>query len=151
MLTSSPTTTPLLNAKEAYRQWARVYDAEQNPVLKLEERSLQVLLPDLAGRAVLDLGCGTGRWLEKFAVQNTQSLLGVDASPEMIAIARERMGDRATIVCSDWESLEHPADSVDIVVCSFLLGYVADPEGLALRIRTLLRAGGVLFPAPPAG
>ena len=143
MPTSPP--TPLLNAKQAYRRWAHVYDTEQNPLLRLEERYLQVLIPDLAGRAVLDLGCGTGRWLERFASQNAQSLVGVDSSPEMIAIARKRMGERATLICSDWETFEQPAGSVDIVVCSFMLSYVADPEGLALRIRDILRTGGVIF------
>jgi cytosine/adenosine deaminase-related metal-dependent hydrolase/ubiquinone/menaquinone biosynthesis C-methylase UbiE len=145
MPTSLPTTTPLLNAKEAYRRWAHVYDQEHNPVLELEERYLQVLLPDLAGRAVLDLGCGTGRWLERCASRNTKSLVGVDSSPEMIAIARKRMGERATLICSDWETFEQPAGSVDIVVCSFVLSYVADPEGLARRLRDILRTGGVIF------
>jgi cytosine/adenosine deaminase-related metal-dependent hydrolase/ubiquinone/menaquinone biosynthesis C-methylase UbiE len=141
----APPPTPLLNGKQAYRRWAHVYDTEQNPLLRLEERYLEILLPDLAGRAVLDLGCGTGRWLERFASQNTKNLVGVDSSPEMIAIARKRMGERATLICSDWETFEQPAGSVDIVVCSFVLSYVADPEGLAFRIHDILRTGGLIF------
>jgi ubiquinone/menaquinone biosynthesis C-methylase UbiE len=43
---------------------------------------------DLAGRRVLDIGCGTGRFLAQLAV--VAKAWGVDASPEMLEVARTR-------------------------------------------------------------
>ena len=46
---------------------------------------------DLRGRRVLDLGCGTGRLAEPLAERATARVWGVDASPEMLAVAREKL------------------------------------------------------------
>ena len=48
----------------AFDAWAQVYDTQANPLLVLEERFLRRLLPDIDGKDILDIGCGTGRWLE---------------------------------------------------------------------------------------
>jgi SAM-dependent methyltransferase len=45
---------------------------------------------DLAGRRVLDIGCGTGRFLAQLA--EIARAWGVDASPEMLEVARTRAG-----------------------------------------------------------
>jgi ubiquinone/menaquinone biosynthesis C-methylase UbiE len=45
---------------------------------------------DLAGRRVLDIGCGTGRFLAQLA--KIANAWGVDASPEMLEVARTRAG-----------------------------------------------------------
>lgn len=45
---------------------------------------------DLAGRRVLDIGCGTGRFLAQLAP--VAKAWGVDASPEMLEVARTRAG-----------------------------------------------------------
>jgi ubiquinone/menaquinone biosynthesis C-methylase UbiE len=45
---------------------------------------------DLAGRRVLDIGCGTGRFLSQLA--DVAKAWGVDASPEMLEVARSRVG-----------------------------------------------------------
>ena len=66
-----------------------------NPMLSLEERFLAPILPKLRGQDVLDVGCGTGRWLEKMAKRHATSLTGVDASPEMLERASEKLGRRA--------------------------------------------------------
>ena len=45
---------------------------------------------DLAGRRVLDIGCGTGRALEAMAARGSR-VWGVEPEPEMAALARERV------------------------------------------------------------
>jgi SAM-dependent methyltransferase len=49
-----------------------------------------ILEADLAGRRVLDIGCGTGRFLAQLA--EIAKAWGVDASPEMLEVARTRAG-----------------------------------------------------------
>src|SRR5581483_4555358 len=46
---------------------------------------------DLRGRRVLDLGCGTGRFAAALAERGLARVWGVDASPEMLAVAREKL------------------------------------------------------------
>jgi len=46
---------------------------------------------DLRGRRVLDLGCGTGRLTGPLAERATARVWGVDASPQMLAVAREKL------------------------------------------------------------
>jgi ubiquinone/menaquinone biosynthesis C-methylase UbiE len=46
---------------------------------------------DLGGRRVLDLGCGTGRFAAALAERGIARVWGVDASPEMLAVAREKL------------------------------------------------------------
>ena len=50
---------------EGYQRWALTYDDDPNPLLAREERHLLPLLAALHGKRILDLACGTGRWLEK--------------------------------------------------------------------------------------
>src|SRR5215472_18984557 len=71
--------------------WSQAYDASPNPLLELEERFLSAVLPEIRGKDVLDVGCGTGRWLTQLVKLTPGSLTGVDASPEMLARARTKV------------------------------------------------------------
>jgi cyclopropane fatty-acyl-phospholipid synthase-like methyltransferase len=51
-----------------------------------------------AGSRVLDLGCGGGEPIAHFLVKQGMHLTGVDASPEMVMLARDRMPDQEWIV-----------------------------------------------------
>jgi ubiquinone/menaquinone biosynthesis C-methylase UbiE len=80
---------PLINlsyeqVKLGFDRWAEVYDEQANPLTALEERILLGLLPPLQGRDVLDVGCGTGRWLNRVAISEPRSLTGVDPSAAML-------------------------------------------------------------------
>jgi hypothetical protein len=44
-----------------YDRWAEVYDGEDNPLVLLEEMHIGPLAGKVAGLAVADIGCGTGR------------------------------------------------------------------------------------------
>src|SRR5438093_9518271 len=65
-------------SEEGYELWAPAYDRDPNHLLALEERTLKPLLPDLTGQQVLDLGCGTGRWLELLLDLAARRAVGVD-------------------------------------------------------------------------
>jgi ubiquinone/menaquinone biosynthesis C-methylase UbiE len=71
--------------------WAQHYDHQLNPLLALEERTLPALLPEIADTNVLDVGCGTGRWLSRLEALSPRSLVGVDCSPAMLERARMKL------------------------------------------------------------
>jgi cytosine/adenosine deaminase-related metal-dependent hydrolase/ubiquinone/menaquinone biosynthesis C-methylase UbiE len=142
---ASPQRARWLSPSEGYRVWAGTYDREANPMLSLEQRILGTLLPSIAGLDVVDLGCGTGRWLDALRGASARSLIGVDPSPEMLSYARAKLGDAATFVCEEYGNVLIPVASADLVLCNFVLSYVEDAEAFLKVARNILRPGGSLF------
>jgi SAM-dependent methyltransferase len=112
------------------------------------------LLGDVAGLRVLEAGCGPGA-LTRWLVDNGAAVTAVDVSPEMVRLANDRVGGRARILTADLaEPLTFAADaSVDLVVASLVLHYLADWAGpLAEFHRVLAPQGAVVFSTHhPAG
>ncbi len=79
-----------LDGQSLFDRWAAVYDRDVNPLLQLEERWLAALLPETRGSHILDIGCGTGRWLRQLEAMSPTALTGADPSPAMLARAREK-------------------------------------------------------------
>ena len=90
MSASHTQSATMLPAQEAYALWASTYDQTPNPLLLLEERFLAPVLSTFAHRDIVDLGCGTGRWLQHLEASAPRSLTGVDSSPAMLAEARKK-------------------------------------------------------------
>ena len=131
--------------KEQFARWADEYDRSPNPMLSLEERFLTPLLPKLCGKDVVDVGCGTGRWLERIARSVPRSLTGIDASPEMLSHAREKLGRAATLAVGDATSLPAASSSADVVLASFVASYVADLEQFAAEVQRIARKGVQIY------
>jgi len=105
------------------------------------------LLGDVRGLRVLEAGCGPGA-LTGWLVDNGAAVTAMDVSPEMVRLARDRVGERARIVVGDLcEPLTFAADaSADLVVASLVLHYLADWAGpLAEFHRVLAARGAVVF------
>jgi SAM-dependent methyltransferase len=106
-------------------------------------RQLGVGLP---GQNVLDLGCGIGR-LEVALAPHVASITGIDLSPEMIRVARQRcaaLGNVRLEVC-DGMSLDGLDDAVfDAVVAVDVFPYLYQAGGAALAQRHVLDTARVL-------
>jgi len=103
------------------------------------------LLPDVAGRRVLDLGCGAGQLAHHLAEHGAAEVTGVDLSERMLALARaERSHPRLTYVREALETVTFPRERFDLVVSSLAIHYVADYRGLMQRIAGWLGPGGIL-------
>ncbi len=106
---------------------------------------LRSMLPDLAGRDVVDLGCGFG-WFSRWAGEHgATSVLGVDVSAKMLERARAET-DIATIVYRrcDLDVLELEPDSADVAFSSLAFHYVNDLARLLTTVAGALRPGGSL-------
>lgn len=114
-------------------------------MLSLEERYLRRLLPPVEGRDVLDLGCGTGRWLEKLAAESPSSLVGVDASPEMLAHAERKLAGRATLLHAGCDAPPIRRRSADLILGSFVLSYLRDLALFIEQIRRIARRDSDVF------
>lgn len=139
---ADPTTR--LTVSQAYALWAETYDNAANPMLALEERYLKPLLPSLAHKTVLDLGCGTGRLLNRLPPLATGCYLGIDVSSAMLARAAQKLRTAGHLLQADCTKLPLRSKIADVVICSFLLGYVG-VQDLAAEIARVARGAAELY------
>jgi len=127
---------PLLDARDAYRLWAPSYERE-TAVSLLEDGLVRRMTPPLAGRRLLDTGCGTGRRLREAGAAVS---VGVDLSPEMIGTGRAANSGVPGLVThvGDVRDLPVPDRSFDVVWCRLVLGHLPD---LHRPYAELARAG----------
>jgi trans-aconitate 2-methyltransferase len=126
------------------RDWdAEVYDEVARPQLEWSEDVLARL--DLGGgETVLDAGCGSGRVTARLLERVPRGrVIGVDASPSMVAKARERLGPRAEIHLADLSELELDSP-VDAIFSNAVFHWILDHDRLFARLHALLVPGGTL-------
>ena len=129
----------------SFAAWANTYDSQPNPLLSLEGRYLERMLPDLAGHDVLDAGCGSGRWLRRLLTRKPRSLTGIDSSDAMLEASRLHGSPGVTLLKRSCRRTLLPARSFDTILCSFVLGYIDDIRGVALELSRIARSGCDLF------
>jgi len=91
-----------------------------------------------SGEQVLDVGCGTGRYLQWFAEMGLEAA-GVDNSVEMVQVAQQRLagsGEEGRVLLADGTDLPFADDSFDLVTAITVLEFVEEPVTL---IREMLR------------
>lgn len=98
-----------------------------------------------AGRALVDLGCGTGFWLRHYAAEAT-TVTGVEPDPDLRLVATERVSGLAnvTVVGGSAEHIPLPEGSVDVVHARFAYFFGAGSEAGLREVTRVLRPGGTL-------
>ena len=132
-----------LDPVAGYALWAANYPPyPHNPFMRAEERAMLALLPQaLDGMRVLDVGCGSGRYL-LHARRRGAAHCGVDRSAQMLVQARAQglQVIQGTVTCvpvtDGW---------ADIVVCALTLGHVADLEAALTELARVLTNAGTLL------
>lgn len=110
-----------------------------------EWHEFQRLLPDLAGKAVLDLGCGYGWHCRYAAEQNAHSVVGIDLSERMLQEARARTADpRITYLRGAIEDIAFSPESFDLIISSLAFHYVESFESACAVIYRILKPNGDL-------
>lgn len=139
-----PGRPPVLDPATAYGELAASYPrAPENALMRLEQDAVLALLPPVAGRRVLDLGCGSGRWLLQLAARKPRQLVGCDFVAGMLLRAgEERQRHQAALVQAGALALPFRAASFDLVVSGLVLGHVADLAGAIAEIGRVLAPGG---------
>jgi SAM-dependent methyltransferase len=95
------------------------------------------------GRMVLEVGCGAGVDLARFA-RGGAIVTGVDLAPSAIELARanfEQQGLAGHFEVADGEHLPFPAGSFDLVYAHGVVQYTATPQALIDECRRVLRPG----------
>jgi trans-aconitate 2-methyltransferase len=124
------------------RDWdAATYDRVSTPQVEWAGPVLDRL--ELRGdETVLDAGCGSGRVTAMLIERLPRGkVIAVDASPAMVAKAREAIGDRAEVYLQDLAELRVPKP-VDAVFSNAVFHWVLDHKRLFRRLFEALRPGG---------
>lgn len=133
-----------ISVTEGYERWAATYDSFPNPLLAREERHLVPLLADLSGKTILDLACGTGRWLEILQRRGAAGV-GIDCSASMLATARQKCAIASRLAHASCEMLPFRAASFDFAVCSFALGHIRELGCLVRELAWVMKPRADVF------
>jgi len=142
-------------------RWARWYDLATWLMTLGREPAIRRRTVERAaireGESVLDVGCGTGSLtLAAKRGAGGGDVRGIDASPEMIEVARQKAAKRGADVefnVALIEDLPFPDGSFDVVLSSLMLHHLPDDlkrKGFA-EIHRVLKPGGRLFAVDLAG
>jgi demethylmenaquinone methyltransferase/2-methoxy-6-polyprenyl-1,4-benzoquinol methylase len=93
---------------------------------------------------VLDVATGTGAVAAELLRRYECRVVGVDQSPEMLAEARRRIGDRVELHEGRAESLPFADASFDALTFTYLLRYVDDPAATLHELARVVRPGGAI-------
>lgn len=123
-------------------QWdPALYDTQHDFVAEYGKGLLECIAPD-ASQSILDLGCGTGTLTDQLS-SRAGSVVGIDASPEMVGRAKQRFPHLAFMV---GDALELPfAHRFDIVFSNAVFHWIPDHDRLLKSIRRALKAQGRLI------
>jgi len=131
-----------VDAPAGYAVWSRTYDLPGNGAFPLEEPYVLRILDALPAGRALDAACGSGRYA-KLLLERGHQVVGIDTSPEMLAIARGqapgadfRHGELAALPLEDGQ--------FDVAVCGLALTHVADLAPVMSEFARVLRPGGDL-------
>ncbi len=91
---------------------------------------------------LLDIGCGSGYALQMAAAAGAR-VTGLDITPELLVIARERVPD-ATLVTGGMDSLPFAAESFDAVVAFNALQFADAPQAATSEAARVVRRGGLV-------
>jgi len=110
-----------------------------------ERPAMIAMLGDVAGKRVLDAGCGSGV-LTAWLVEHGAMVTAFDGSGEMAALARQRLGEDAEIHVGDLaRPLTFAADhTFDLVVTSLVLHYIRNWVAVFHEFRRVLAPGGAV-------
>lgn len=125
-----------------YDAWADTYPAiAHNPVMRAEQAVVEPLLRRLAPRRALDVGTGSGRYLDVLASIGATGV-GIDFSMAMLTTRSIR--SRPSRLCADARRLPIRSRIVDLVNASLIVGDVDDLAAWTCEMARVLAPGGHL-------
>ncbi len=95
--------------------------------------------------SILDVGCGTGALLHELATTFPEcNMAGIDPSPEMLAIARQRLPTSVELKQGWAEKIPYSSETFDTVVSCNMFHYVRRPHEALIEMTRVLRPDGAL-------
>jgi ubiquinone/menaquinone biosynthesis C-methylase UbiE len=138
------------SSADAYNSFAEAYSAQSETSLingYYMHPAIVNLAGDVAGRRILDAGCGSGPIAATLRDRGA-TVTGFDSSAAMLELASRRLGPDADLHLADLsDPLPFPDDTFDDVIAALVLHYLEDWAGPLAELRRVLKPGGRLIVA----
>ena len=102
----------------------------------------------LAGKTALDVGCGAGLLAEPLARLGAK-VTGIDATPEVIAVARDHTKAMALDIDYRTGDVQQLDGQFDLITCMEVIEHVADPAAFVKALAARLAPNGLLIMSTP--
>lgn len=132
---------------DPYKQSAKKYDSFVEPFNRALRKIGMKLYPPVAGIKVLDVGCGTGTTLNLYQKAGC-NIFGIDSSPEMLSIARNKLNSQAELLLGNAAKMEYSNETFDLIIGMLTLHEMPQnvrSNVLCEMIRVLKREGRILI------
>ncbi len=133
---------PTVSVRDGYREWRPSYEQTVEDEMDLALLGTLESVPWTAIARAADLGCGTGRTGAWLRARGEARVDGIDLTPEMLAMARER-GIYEHLREADVADSGLEADAYDLVTTCLVDEHLPDLRPLYREVARLLRKGGV--------
>ena len=134
-------------SQDFFNESAASYDQSTSMGISPELLSgiLQKLTRFPQPQSILDVGCGTGELLTQITGRMDASLAGLDLSPNMVAVARKKLGNSVDLQVGDSEALPWEAATFSVVLCTLSFHHYPHPNQALTEMRRVLKPGGMLI------
>lgn len=134
-------------SKNAFNKQAKTYDFD---IKGSHARQLYPFILkkvfNTKGKCILDIGCGTGElMLQIFNEDSSYQLTGLDLSPEMLKVAKNKLGFNANFVLGDAENLPFDDNSFDSIICNDSFHHYPRPQIALIEMNRVLKKNGLLI------
>lgn len=120
--------------------WADTYPAvAHNPLMRLEQSIVELMLGQIRAKRALDVGSGSGRYVPLLEATGATRIVALDFSIAMLA---RGSGERR--VCADACRLPFRRAAFDVINASLMVGDVADLRSWGCEMARVLSRGGHL-------
>jgi ubiquinone/menaquinone biosynthesis C-methylase UbiE len=135
-----------LKTIDAYNKFAKEWSEKHKSNKDLnhlynEKPAMHFLLPDLSGKTVLCIGCGSGEECDFLANNGATKVIGIDISEGLIEEAKKSYPE-IEFKIMDMEKLEFENKSFDFVYSSLAVHYIEDWTKLMNEVSRVLKIGG---------
>ena len=131
--------------RQAYNEWVHQYDTNENRTRDLNAKALRQQSFDLAGKSVLEIGCGTGfntLWL----ADRAPLVVGMDIAEGMLQKASRRLNELHVHLLQADVTKPWPFEQTfDLIVANLVLEHVADLTHVFDEAHRVLKSGGLFY------
>jgi malonyl-CoA O-methyltransferase len=125
---------------KAYERWAPLYPpVAHNPLMRIEQHSMLEVWPNMEGRRVLDLACGSGRYSKLLLEAHAAQVVALDFCVPMLDQVTTADRVRASMM-----QLPFQPEAFDAVVCGLAVGHATDIQQWMREVARVLRPSGSL-------
>ncbi len=137
-------TTSTVAPVEAYRQWAGTYGDQPNALQQIEADTLERVMPPVAGRRVLDIGCGKARAAAGAVAKGATTAFATDRTLAMLVSPGRHPSGAIRRLAAATHPLPFRMHQFDVVLCNLVLGHVRDIDRALEAMARVLAVGGDL-------